>query len=199
MSKWNRVLVAVVCLPLAPALASAVSTSGQELSEALRATPDPVHGAELFRNCAVCHGPTGGGTIDGGVPRIAGQHTSVLAKELVDYRHDRRWDIRMEHFADNHHLPDPQSIADVASYAHHLIPVKPPGIGDGQLVGRGEAIYAHRCSSCHGPAAGGDAKKRIPRIHGARAAAGAAGARGHRRAGGLSLAPCGAGGAAGYC
>ncbi|MFX8637274.1 c-type cytochrome, partial [Acinetobacter baumannii] len=34
----------------------------------------------LFRKCAVCHGPSGGGTVDGGVPRIAGQHASVLAK-----------------------------------------------------------------------------------------------------------------------
>ena len=143
-----------------------MATDQKELAEVLRAVPAAVHGAELFRNCAVCHGPSGGGTLDGGVPRIGGQHMSVLAKELVDYRHDRRWDIRMEHFADNHHLPDPQAIADVASYASQLSVSVPAGVGDGESLERGAGIYAQRCSSCHGPSAGGNAARVIPRIAG---------------------------------
>src|SRR5579871_1292831 len=151
---------------LIPTVVFAFADARQELAEVLRAVPAPVHGAELFRNCAVCHGPSGGGTLDGGVPRIGGQHMSVLAKELVDYRHDRRWDIRMEHFADNHHLPDPQAIADVASYASQLSVSVQAGVGDGELLERGAGIYARRCSSCHGPAAGGNAARVIPRIAG---------------------------------
>jgi cytochrome c553 len=65
---------------------------------------------------------------DGGVPRIAGQHISVLAKQLADYRHDRRWDIRMEHFADRHHLVDAQAIADVTAYIHQLLVDALPGV-----------------------------------------------------------------------
>jgi len=159
-------VVAGICLLLAPYMVGAMATDQEELAQALRAVPDPVRGAELFRNCAVCHGPSGGGTLDGGVPRIGGQHMSVLAKELVDYRHDRRWDIRMEHFADNHHLPDPQAIADVASYASHLSVSVQAGVGDGELLQRGTEIYARRCSSCHGTSAGGDATRMIPRIAG---------------------------------
>jgi cytochrome c553 len=62
------------------------------------------HGAQLFETCGACHGPDGGGTLDGQVPRSGCQHTSVLWKQLIDYRHDRRWDLRMEHFSDRHHL-----------------------------------------------------------------------------------------------
>ena len=105
-------------------------------------------------------------TRDGGVPRIAGQHISVLAKQLVDYRHDRRWDIRMEHFADNHHLVDAQAIADVTAYVHELKADASPGVGDGELVAHGANVYGRRCEGCHGESAQGSAKKMIPRLAG---------------------------------
>jgi len=91
----------------------ALSTAQQELAEVKRSTPDLERGAGLFDTCAACHGADGGGTRDGQVPRIGGQHLSVLWKQLIDYRHDRRWDLRMEHFADRHHLGDAQGVADV--------------------------------------------------------------------------------------
>src|SRR4051812_40362530 len=84
---------------LLPALAWSLPSAKQEMEQALRSAPDNQRGAELFHQCAVCHGPDGGGTKDGNTPRIAGQHVSVLVKQLVDYRHNRRWDIRMEHYA----------------------------------------------------------------------------------------------------
>lgn len=154
---------AVAVLPL---WVSAAENARSELDAALRSTPDLNHGAELFRNCAVCHGSAGQGSLDGGVARIAGQHVSVIAKQLVDYRHDRRWDIRMEHFADRHHLVDSQSIMDVASYIHDLTPDVPPGVGDGQLVEHGSELYSERCKGCHGLSGEGSAAKMIPRIAG---------------------------------
>ena len=152
----------MACVPLLPAFQS----SRLELMAALRAKPNLDRGAELFRNCAVCHGPAGGGTLDGGVPRIAGQHVAVLAKQLVDYRHDKRWDIRMEHFADNHHLVDAQAIADVTGYIHSLSIDVPPGVGTGDLVGHGADVYNRRCASCHGTSAEGDSRAMVPRIAG---------------------------------
>jgi len=149
-----------------PLFGSAAENARSELDAALRSTPNLGHGAELFRNCAVCHGSSGQGSLDGGVARIAGQHVSVIAKQLVDYRHDRRWDIRMEHFADQHHLVDPQSIMDVASYIHELEPDTPPGVGDGDQVGHGSELYMERCSGCHGTSGEGSAAKRIPRLAG---------------------------------
>ena len=137
-----------------------------ELDAALRSKPNLDHGAELFRNWAVCHGSNGEGSLDGGVARIAGQHAAVIAKQLVDYRHDRRWDIRMEHFADQHHLVNPQSIMDVAAYVHGLCAGFAPGVGDGDLEQHGSELYRGRCSGCHGAAGDGNAQKLIPRIAG---------------------------------
>jgi len=159
--KWSLLLCAVV-----PLLGSAAENARSELDAALRSTPNADHGAELFRNCAVCHGSSGQGTLDGGVARIAGQHVAVIAKQLVDYRHDRRWDIRMEHFADQHHLVNPQSIMDVASYVHGLSADVSPGVGDGELAQHGSELYAARCATCHGLSGDGNAAKLIPRIAG---------------------------------
>jgi cytochrome c553 len=164
--KRTTTLIACWTVLLVPILAFAYSNSRTELQAAVRAKPNPDHGAELFRNCAICHGPSGGGTLDGGVPRIAGQHFSVIVKQLVDYRHDRRFDIRMEHFADRHHLVDAQAIADVAGYINHLSIEVPPGVGSGELVDHGAEVYERQCLSCHGRSADGDENAMIPRIAG---------------------------------
>lgn len=142
------------------------SNSRQELFDALRSRPNLDRGAELFRPCTACHGPSGAGTLDGGVPRIAGQHAGVLAKQLVDYRHDRRWDLRMEHFADRHHLVDGQAIADIAAYINQLEVRAAPGVGTGELLEHGARLYAQACQSCHGSAGEGNAKRLIPQIAG---------------------------------
>src|SRR3569833_1972325 len=97
-----RAAVLATAIAVIPLSVFGAENSRGELDAALHSTANLDHGAELFRNCAVCHGASGQGTLDGGVARIAGQHVSVIAKQLVDYRHDRRWDIRMEHFADHH-------------------------------------------------------------------------------------------------
>ena len=154
---------AVLAVALCAAV-QAVSDTQAELAEVRRSTPDLDHGAQLFDTCGACHGPDGGGTRDGQVPRIGGQHTSVLWKQLVDYRHDRRWDLRMEHFADRHHLGDAQAIADVAAYIHQLEPNGPAGEGSGKLTDAGGALYAQLCRSCHGAIAQGDAARVVPRI-----------------------------------
>lgn len=159
------VVLLVVCAAW-PLEGAALESARQELTEAVHARPNLERGAALFRNCAVCHGPSGGGTVDGGVPRIAGQHVSVLAKQLVDYRHDRRWDLRMEHFADNHHLVDAQAIADVTNYIHNLSVQTPPGVGSGELADHGAELYSRRCESCHGKGAEGSAKAMVPRLAG---------------------------------
>jgi cytochrome c553 len=164
--KRSASLIACCTLLLVPILALAYSGARLELHAAIRAKPNPDRGAQLFRNCAICHGPSGGGTLDGGVPRIAGQHFSVIVKQLVDYRHDRRWDIRMEHFTDRHLLIDAQAMADVAGYIDHLSIEVPPGVGDGELVAHGAEVYSKECQSCHGRSADGDEKAMIPRIAG---------------------------------
>src|SRR5215204_7433099 len=92
----------VALLVLLPCSVDAASPALTELQAALRAKPDSEHGAVLFAQCASCHGQYGQGLPDGSTPRIAGQHFSVLVKQLVDFRYGKRWDFRMEQRANTH-------------------------------------------------------------------------------------------------
>ncbi len=151
---------------LLPTGVPGASVQQQELRDVRASTPDVAHGAELFRSCAACHGASGQGTLNGQVPRIAAQHVSVLEKQLVDYRHDRRWDLRMESVADRHHLPDAQAIADVATYVSQISEDFPNGKGPGTLLAQGADGYAQLCRGCHGADGQGDEKTATPLIAG---------------------------------
>lgn len=153
-------------LIMLPAAAAALSPAQQEFAQVRQSKPNLDRGAELFRICAGCHGPAGGGTAQGMVPRIAGQHASVLEQQLIDYRYDRRWDLRMEQIANRHHLADAQAIADVAEYVSRLPGDLSNGEGDGQLLELGAETYAALCRGCHGDAGQGEAQQVIPRIAG---------------------------------
>jgi cytochrome c553 len=161
----RRLTLALAALALPLAL-EAASTARTEFDAAVRATPDLRHGAELFETCAACHGPRGEGLTDGNIPAIAGQHLRVLVKQLTDFRSDKRWDIRMEHFTDRHHLTGPQDVADVAGHIASLERPYPVGIGPGRDVGRGASVYFRDCESCHGPVGEGDAARGMPRLGG---------------------------------
>ncbi|MCS6947194.1 MAG: c-type cytochrome [Steroidobacteraceae bacterium] len=110
-------------------------------------------------NCAA-------GVSGGTVPRLAGQHYRVLVKQIVDFRHGRRWDDRMEHFADRHHLPTAQSVADVAAYVAELRSAPAPAGGNGENLAVGARSYFDKCSRCHGAAGHGDNARLIPRLAG---------------------------------
>jgi cytochrome c553 len=151
-----------------PLSASGASNASQEGSDALQSRPNLDNGAVLFQMCAACHGSSGGGTPDGEIPRIAGQHFSVLVKQLIDYRSDRRWDPRMEHVADEHHLKNAREIADVAGYASQIesLPEAGVGVGSGEFLARGGQIYATSCLSCHGRNGNGSGLEQVPRVAG---------------------------------
>jgi cytochrome c553 len=140
----------------------------REFSEGAGLEPDLQHGAVLYRTCAACHGPDGRGTEDGEIPAIAGQHGSVLLKQLTDFRHDQRWNERMQNFTDRHHLTGAQDLTDVAAYIAYL-PRFPPtakGIGDGSNLGEGASVYFRKCERCHGPLGQGDLLRKRPRLAG---------------------------------
>jgi cytochrome c553 len=157
----------LICVALAlPPLALAASTARSEYNAAVRSKPDLDRGEKLFENCAICHGAAGGGTPDGSIPRIAGQHFRVIVKQLVDYRHGKRWDPRMERYADRHLLPDAQALADVAAFISQQDRLTPRGVGNGAQAQRGVHVYVARCAFCHGPGGEGDEKELVPRVAG---------------------------------
>jgi cytochrome c553 len=118
----------------------------------------------------VCHGADGVGRSDGTFPRIAGQHASVIVKQIDDIRAGRRGNPIMASHIDT--LTDPAEIADVAVYVAGLSPA-PEGSGaahaeppnDGKHE-RGAALYRRDCARCHGAAGAGNAEKSIPVVAG---------------------------------
>ena len=165
MKTWSLVIPLALSLAL-PLAAPAADAAHRELQWATHAAPDPARGVTLFEQCASCHGADGNGTPDGSFPRIAGQHYSVLLKQLVDFRHGKRWDFRMEEFADRHHLTDTQEVVDVAAFVTQLERGAKRGIGDGSHASEGALIFGARCASCHHADGSGEAARAVPRLAG---------------------------------
>jgi cytochrome c553 len=151
-----------------PAVAQDAQAARSELQEAARLVPDAARGKNLFETCAACHGTDGLGTSDGSVPAIGGQHGSVLLKQLVDFRHDRRWDERMQHFTDRHHLQTAQDLTDVAAYASRLprFGARVNAVGSGEYLREGASVYFRVCEACHRPLGQGDVLRFRPRLAG---------------------------------
>lgn len=140
----------VTALAMLAAMPASRADAATELSAALAAKPDMARGEQLYRTCAACHGDDGGGVADGTVPAIGGVPAALVARQLVNFRNERRNDIRMEHFADASHLGSAQQIADVAAWIGALVRRTPAGIGDGQSLQVGARAYFRACQSCHG-------------------------------------------------
>jgi cytochrome c553 len=135
------------------------------LREILTLRPDPAEGQVRYEaSCVACHQAEGGGVPDGSVPAVAGQHAAVLVKQLVDFRDARRWDPRMEHFADRYHLEDGQDVANVAAYVASLRRSTGGAVGTGEFLDVGAQAYLRLCASCHRPIGQGHAARFVPRL-----------------------------------
>lgn len=161
-------MLAGIAVPVSPQSVEPRIARDREFTEGAWLEPDLRHGAELYQTCAACHGADGRGTVDGEVPAIAGQHGSVLLKQLTDFRHDQRWNERMQNFTDRHHLAGAQDLTDVAAYIASLprFPPSAQGIGDGKDLGEGASTYFRMCERCHGPLGQGDLLRGRPRLAG---------------------------------
>ena len=169
--KITLLSAALVALAL-PALAEGtVDTSswnqgGGEQDEALHLTPDHENGVETYEVCSACHQLNGLGLTDGTFPQIAGQHYTVIIKQLADIRALNRDNPTMYPFALPSEIGGSQSIADVAEYISKL-PMNPEnGVGPGDDLAHGEQLYKENCVRCHGETGEGDNDKFYPRIHG---------------------------------
>jgi len=132
---------------------------------ALRAKGDPLRGEIAFEVCQGCHRSHALGRPDGKYPRLAGQHASVLIKQMTDVRAGRRDNSRMFPFA-NEHVLGPQDIADVAVYLQGLPVNADNGKGSGSDLARGKALYLKDCATCHGERGEGHGPGFQPRLSG---------------------------------
>ena len=124
-------------------------------------------GATLALQCAICHGP--GGTSESQFPNLAGQHASVIYKELQDFKSGARANTVMAPFALR---MSEQDIRDAAAY-YASLPRQPgwhPGVikVSPNIVAYGDPMRGIApCRSCHG---GMDFKVASPWLEGQAAA-----------------------------
>jgi cytochrome c553 len=133
-------------------------------------TPDPRHGAVIAAQgagagasaCARCHAFDGASDGSGAFPRIAGQSSYYLAKQMRDFTSDVRASAIMSPIAKALTRDD---IADVAAYyAAISTPFPPLPKPDPALVAQGEQLAKvgnaarniQACDNCHGPAGVGE-------------------------------------------
>lgn len=137
---------------------------GEKL-QALRARGDALRGEIAFEVCQGCHRNRALGREDGKYPRLAGQHASVLVKQMTDVRAGRRDNSRMYPFASEHVL-GPQDIADIAVYLQSLPSDDRNGRGPGGDLARAKAAYLRDCAECHGERGEGHGPGFMPRLSG---------------------------------
>lgn len=135
-----------------------------EKVEALELKGDPTRGEEAYEVCGACHLPNGAGRPDGTFPQLAGQHSTVLIKQIADIRAGRRDNPIMYPFAVT--LIDPQELADVSAYLQTLPIPTGNGQGPGTDLATGERLYKRDCVQCHGDQGQGNVEKFYPVLAG---------------------------------
>jgi cytochrome c553 len=122
-----------------------------EKIEALTLKGNAKEGKEGYEVCGACHLPSGAGRPDGTFPQLAGQHTTVLIKQMADIRAGLRDNPTMYPFAKE--LTDAQELANVSAYIESLCIPAVHGMYEGPdaaaQIAEGKAMYEKECIECH--------------------------------------------------
>lgn len=128
--------------------------------------PNMSNGARIYRLCAACHGEDASGDLNGQFPLIAGQHQSILIKQIKDIQNKKRSNPSMFPFVDDQTLGGDQGLADVTAFIASLPIIPRTTQLKLKIAIKGKALYAQHCAECHGEDGAGNAEKLIPRIQG---------------------------------
>ena len=146
------------------------NVAGGEKDKAMTLKPDLENGMDVYEVCSACHMPEGWGMTEGTFPQLAGQHRSVLIKQLADIRALNRDNPTMYPFALPESIGDEQAIADVTAYIEKLMMTPANGKGDWAEgtpeFEKGKKLYADNCTQCHGKSGEGMEDKFYPKIQG---------------------------------
>ena len=155
-------VLALWCHSIRAQSPAALEATG-ELKAVLALKGDPVRGKEAFDDCAACHRKDASGRSSGAIPRLSGQHASVIIKQIVDIRAGLRSNPPMKPVVDDPAL-NAQAFTDIASYVQALPIAGNLGKGPGSEVERGMALYAKDCAECHGGNGTGSADRFYPMV-----------------------------------
>jgi len=142
----------------------------ESITVELKFTPNLKNGAQVYEICASCHLPDGWGSKDGVYPQLAGQHATVLMRQLLQIRSGERYNPIMYPFVQERAIGGYQNLADVVAYVAAL-PMPPThGVGPWSEGSnewtQGKQLYNQRCAGCHGKQGQGDNEKKISRLYG---------------------------------
>jgi len=154
----------ITALSLLPALAQKADPSPQTSAQAVLALPaDRTRGQAAFDDCAGCHRKDASGRATGAIPRLSGQHASVIVKQVLDIRGGQRINPAMKPHVEEADL-GAQALADIASYLQSLPIAGRLGQGPGSDLARGQALFGRDCAACHGAQGEGRAEAAIPML-----------------------------------
>lgn len=136
------------------------------VEKALQAKANLENGKKLYRTCALCHTPEGWGSPAGRFPQLAGQHQTVILKQLTDIHEKNRDNPTMFPFSEDIFAKGPQALADISSYIEKLPMVPNNSVGSGAKLEEAAKLYKENCKKCHGENGEGDASDFQPRIQG---------------------------------
>lgn len=172
MARFTVVKTMTVAMGLAISASTVFSgtLSAGELDKAMTLQPDLENGLDVYVVCSACHMPEGWGVEEGTFPQLAGQHRSVLIKQLADIRSQNRDNPTMYPFSLPESIGDEQAVADVAAYIEQL--KMNPENGKGEWAEgtseyeNGKKLFEANCVQCHGENGEGNAEKIYPKIQG---------------------------------
>jgi len=156
------VLAAISALP-ALAQTAAPTSSGPAPQAVLALAADKARGRVAFDDCAGCHRRDASGRTTGPIPRLSGQHASVIVKQVLDIRSGQRINPAMRPHVEEVAL-GAQALADIASYLQSLPMAGRLGQGPGNQLARGQALFEKDCVACHGARGEGRAEGAIPMV-----------------------------------
>ncbi|MBC8257480.1 MAG: c-type cytochrome [SAR324 cluster bacterium] len=153
-------------------------TKVKEAIEAMQLEGNVEDGSIIYEEiCMACHQPSGGGDPAGNFPQLAGQHSTVIIKQIADIRVGNRDNPTMYPFANIEALraatedifdeekSGPQTLADVSAYIQTL-PMSSKIKGNGLDLEYGAEVYKENCVRCHGDHGQGDVVNYYPVIAG---------------------------------
>lgn len=132
-----------------------------EIAELLQIKGDVERGRIAYRICQGCHKADAHGLANGIYPQLAGQHITVLVKQMADVREGRRDNQKMFPFAGKH-VVETHEVADLAAFLNSLPLPSDNDKGPGTDLPHGKALYDKDCASCHGVQGEGSAEKFYP-------------------------------------